>query len=264
MRSLENVNQRQSIFRVLVALCVGAVLYCWTVGVLGAAGPKPAQIQPTLQLADQLQQQLSAEKTLTDAQINRVNRAVPTDQQQQLSQIGRLLAADPKSKAAQRQWQSLIGNSAAKKPADIYAIVKWVLRDSYLQASNDLKSYAEKVKAFNELKKRIRAEITRARTHRSKHSSKKQESLSAAFTPDYRLRKDGLISARKPVRTKSSLAAYIDELEGLLASTSEDEQLANVDLQNMLQKQQQTMQMLTNISKMLHDTAMAVIRKIGG
>jgi hypothetical protein len=44
----------------------------------------------------------------------------------------------------------------------------------------------------------------------------------------------------------------------------DDAQLAYVDLQNMLQKQQQTLQMLSNISKMLHDTAQAIIRKIGG
>ena len=49
-----------------------------------------------------------------------------------------------------------------------------------------------------------------------------------------------------------------------LKSCQGDEQMANVDLQNVLQKQQQTMQMLTNVSKMMHDTAMAVIRKIGG
>ena len=44
----------------------------------------------------------------------------------------------------------------------------------------------------------------------------------------------------------------------------DDAQLANVDMQNMLQKQQQTMQMMSQISKQLHDTSMAVIRKIGG
>jgi hypothetical protein len=44
----------------------------------------------------------------------------------------------------------------------------------------------------------------------------------------------------------------------------DDAQLANVDLQNILQKQQQVLQMLSNISKMLNDTALAVIRKIGG
>lgn len=40
-------------------------------------------------------------------------------------------------------------------------------------------------------------------------------------------------------------------------------ELATIDLQNALQKQQQTLQTMGNISKMLHDTAMAVIRKTG-
>jgi hypothetical protein len=64
--------------------------------------------------------------------------------------------------------------------------------------------------------------------------------------------------------TKGELDAYIKSTEEKLASVGDDAQLANVDLQNMLQKQQQTLQTMSNISKMLHDTAMAVIRKIGG
>jgi hypothetical protein len=60
------------------------------------------------------------------------------------------------------------------------------------------------------------------------------------------------------------LEHYIADLEQQLQNIGDDAQLANVDLQNMLQKQQQTMQMMSNISKMLHDTALAVIRKLGG
>ncbi|KKK45560.1 hypothetical protein LCGC14_0853590 [marine sediment metagenome] len=37
----------------------------------------------------------------------------------------------------------------------------------------------------------------------------------------------------------------------------------NIDLQSALQKQQQTLQMLSNVSKMLHDSSMSIIRKIG-
>jgi hypothetical protein len=60
------------------------------------------------------------------------------------------------------------------------------------------------------------------------------------------------------------LDAEISKWEEKLNSIGDDAQLANVDLQNILQKQQQTLQMLSNISKMLHDTAMSVLRKIGG
>ena len=59
------------------------------------------------------------------------------------------------------------------------------------------------------------------------------------------------------------LEVSIKELEEKLKDLGDDAQLANVDLQNILQKQQQTLQTISNTSKMLHDTAMAVIRKIG-
>ncbi len=55
----------------------------------------------------------------------------------------------------------------------------------------------------------------------------------------------------------------ITKFEEKLSTIGDDAQLANTDLQNILQKQQQTLQMMSNISKMLSDTALAVIRKIG-
>lgn len=56
----------------------------------------------------------------------------------------------------------------------------------------------------------------------------------------------------------------LKQFEEKLNSIGDDAQLANVDMQNWLQKQQQTLQMMSNISKMIFDNAMAVIRKIGG
>jgi len=53
-------------------------------------------------------------------------------------------------------------------------------------------------------------------------------------------------------------------IEEKLDSLGSDAQLAIQDLQNILQKQQQTLQRLSNVSKELYDTAQSVIRKIGG
>ena len=61
----------------------------------------------------------------------------------------------------------------------------------------------------------------------------------------------------------NSWEAEIKNLEEHLSGVGDDAQLANIDLQNSLQKQQQTLQTMSNVSKMLHDTAMAIIRKIG-
>ena len=71
-------------------------------------------------------------------------------------------------------------------------------------------------------------------------------------------------SAGDTVKTKAEAEAYVEYLENRLNTIGDDAQLANVDLQNWLQKQQQTLQMMSTISKQLHDTAMAIIRKMGG
>jgi hypothetical protein len=46
-------------------------------------------------------------------------------------------------------------------------------------------------------------------------------------------------------------------------AVKDDEQLTSVDLQNILQKQQQALQMLSNVSKMAYDAAVATLRTIG-
>ena len=65
-------------------------------------------------------------------------------------------------------------------------------------------------------------------------------------------------------RTQKEIRDMISRLEEELNSLGDDAQLANIDLQNALQKQQQLIQMISNISKTLSETALAVIRKIGG
>ena len=80
--------------------------------------------------------------------------------------------------------------------------------------------------------------------------------------------RDGrIVAALPPVdfekASRSDLERHMKDLDEQLSTIGEDAQLANIDLQNMLQKQQQAIQMMSQISKMLHDTSMAVIRKIG-
>ena len=60
-----------------------------------------------------------------------------------------------------------------------------------------------------------------------------------------------------------SLQTGLSVLEEELATIGDDAQLANIDLQNTLQKQQQVLQMMSNIMKSLHDTAKSTIQRIG-
>jgi len=61
-----------------------------------------------------------------------------------------------------------------------------------------------------------------------------------------------------------SLQTGLTVLEQKLQTVGDDAQLANIDLQNQLQKMQQKLQMMSNLSKLQHDTAMSIIRNMSG
>ena len=170
---------------------------------------------------------------------------------------------------------------------DINAVVQAVLREAYLQSSEDLHDYADKVRYFNEKKKAIRRYLREARRLKADVlSNARQQRIDLCGGDESNLREleklfnqhahayeggdigyELCLPASVPpegVDSIEKLEAVISEWEDKLNSVGDDAQLANIDLQNMLQKQQQTMQMMSNISKQLHDTAMAVIRKLGG
>ncbi len=174
----------------------------------------------------------------------------------------------------QSRWAEFVAKQADTGNVDVNALVQQVLKDAYLENTKDLYHYASKVKFYNEGKKSIRDELKRARETLAEHAGADGTAavsftgksfavdtvtLDASGMPQVQVA-DGDPAA---TGTKEQLDTYIRNLEEKLNSVGDDAQLANVDLQNMLQKQQQTLQMMSNISKMLHDTAMAVIRKIG-
>ena len=66
------------------------------------------------------------------------------------------------------------------------------------------------------------------------------------------------------IYSEEEMDAYIKQLETDLQTVGSDAQEAALDLQNATQRQQQIMQMMSNLSKSIHDTIMSVIRNIGG
>jgi hypothetical protein len=170
---------------------------------------------------------------------------------------------------------------------DLNALVQEVLREAYLQVTEDLRRYAEKVKYYNQMKKAVREYLSSLRDFKAKAISAAhmrninlcsgapndvaalQEIIagSARSNDVGPIEHELCIPNRVPPEEVISLAHLESEIarwEEKLNTIGDDAQLANVDLQNILQKQQQLLQMLSNISKMNHDTAMAIIRKIGG
>lgn len=78
--------------------------------------------------------------------------------------------------------------------------------------------------------------------------------------PDQAASDGTAVGSQRMLSTAKDIEGYIEDLENQLNSVGEDAQLMNADLQNQLQRAQQTMQMMSNMSKVMHETAMAVIR----
>ena len=177
--------------------------------------------------------------------------------------IGIMIAQGRPEKEVIKNWENLIRlRKREKQPIDIYNLVQHVLREAYSEMCRDMLHYSSKVQQFNNMKKKIREELKKLRRSRAIKPWKPSREIrrnDLVMGPQWHIK---LIQGRR-IHNIAVLDEAIRDWEEKLAAIGDDAQLANIDLQNMLQKQQQTIQMLSNISKVLHDTALAVIRKIG-
>ena len=158
------------------------------------------------------------------------------------------------------RWADFLTEKQLKDSADVYALVQHTMREAYLENLEGLRSYAEKVRHFNKIKRRIREELARAALT---GALAENETLITPYQITDIIINEVSVCGSGNLRTREELEEYISCLEEHLSSVGDDSQLANIELQNILQKQQQTLQMMSNIAKMLHDTNMAIIRKIG-
>ena len=197
---------------------------------------------------------------ISAAQERTVTRLLNASQLRQLNQIASHLAEGLSTRQIQAEWEGF-ASQLRGSDIDVNALVQFVLHQAYQESQADLQSYADRVRLHNEQKEAIRGELSRLRAFKS---SLERGDRRTDFRPNMSVWR--AISNYRPqavIKSTDSIDALLSEWEEELQTIGDDAQLANVDMQNILLKQQQTMQMMSNISKMLHDTAMAVIRKIG-
>lgn len=158
-------------------------------------------------------------------ELDRLGNAV----RNRIREFGAALARDRFNDFMENRWKQIVRDARREDASvDVEALVQAVLREAYLETVRDQRSHVDRVRFFNDLKRRVREEIRRARGE-----------------------------------TEGS-SRYLRELEDLLQEIGHDAQLANLDLQNALQRHQQAMQMISNLSRLLHESAMAVIRNMRG
>jgi hypothetical protein len=225
----------------------------------GSHGEPPAAIRPEL-----------------DNVVNRIGRMIRRGikGEQALGTDFADPATSSQTAEIQGAWAKAMRSPAMPHFADPSDLVQWVIRQAHVDGSQDIRSYAAKLQFSTQLKTVIRDELARARQFRSDHGAAlKDGAMDQAFdrqrvSRDPILGEDGmprvrpLIPAGEIARVED-LDAHIADLQNMLASTGDDMQISQLELQNMTQRQQQVMNTLSNLSKTLHETSMAIIRKIG-
>ena len=202
-------------------------------------------------------------------------------QQKEFSGIAAMISQGQDRSRINERWGRFVSEVAKNQDeqVNIDALVNEVMRQATLGNEDNVRNAKEKVGHYNSVKKTLQEEISSSRhamaemekgkqvTVRAKRIEYRPERVAAkpvaAGTQSVTVRRTDAAVTLKPITTPPELKTYISDLEGKLQSAGDDAQLANIDLQNALQNQQQALQTMSNVSKMLHDTAMAVIRKIG-
>lgn len=244
-------------------------------GVSGATRPLQIRTQPPAGPSRQIVvRKLKVDNALLDRLANRPvalpSRLSPNHRKNLDAVALRVKRGD--HDVARKLWEKEVASYASAAGAngvDIEAMIMWVLRESYREQMEVLKYHAEKVQYYNNVKNALREHLKDMRESAasmdSRNTSKTVEiNAIVRFPSPYRPgAKEGYQWTRKRM-TRVDFHAYIKDLERRLATVGDDAQLAQVDMQNNVQKQQQLLQMMSTISKILHDTAMSVIRKMGG
>jgi hypothetical protein len=174
------------------------------------------------------------------------------------------------SGSARDLWGQAVASYSGRGGAngtDINAMIQWVLRESYLGQMEDLKDYAEKVKYYNNIKKTLRehlAETRKTAIRMASPESKKIVEVVAVvrFPPRYRPGATATFKRGRIGMNRDDLKAYVKNLEEQLGTVGNDAQLAQMQLQDALQKRQQVIQAMSNIMKMMNDTAKSIIQNM--
>ena len=162
-------------------------------------------------------------------------------QKLKLLEIVELLKDGQDFSAIEKDWKKFVKKiDKSYLLVDINQIIQQVLRASFLEGQNDLIFYAKRVNHYNSVKNDIRG---------------LQKKLQLRI--DYCSSLEGEKCPYSIEDLMNELARWKEQLEEI----GDDAELANIDLQNMLQKQQQTIQTVSAIAKVLYDTAIGVIRK---
>ncbi len=179
----------------------------------------------------------------------------------ELKRFGAMIAQGKTVNEILNNWKSFVERS---RTLDVDAAIGEVIREARSEAERNVQRSRSKVQFYEALRNEIRKELDHVRSARADYEKGTRTPLQRKIF-ELKPGTTGKVVTRPAsvITERTDINRYIVELEAELRSVGDDTQLANIELQSALQKQQQTLQTLSSISNSLNDTAMNVTHKMG-
>ena len=215
----------------------------------GAGAPSPTAKRPA---AAPRSSQVRLLVTIAGAELPRFAKTSGTARSA-LKRVAALLRAG-RTQETKAAWQSLVSTEARRvSRAELEAAERWVLRQGPLAAHPLLLARAARVAKRQALARNLRAYVAELRRAQASSPSTVKE-----------VRAGKLVTVAKRTLTGKQRDALIAQALRDKSASEEEGTLMSLDLQGALSQQQQLMQMLSNMAKVIHDTTKAAIQSVRG
>ncbi len=196
-----------------------------------------------------------------------LERRLSSEQEQALDRVARIWKAELERAYKQRKSvksdarlrQRLQPHISAVGTRDVAALSTAALERTAQMIEDDVDNAANKVAQNNEAAAVLREEIAMLRDEVldwPDDGSTREITYRELIAPD-------LVTVEKTeVMTKEQAKALIAKMESQLATLADTSQQDMMKLQDAMNKQAQLMQMMSNLMKMFHDTASAIVRNL--
>lgn len=193
-----------------------------------------------------------------------------------LRQWSSLLVEDSERSDFLPKWAELMTETKSKKvqaqTSDVVSLIQMVMLAAYEEANKNLDSYAEKVKLYEEMKDRLRANLTEARQMQALLRSQRPDPLSGSLIrlpanqrtlqkcqmqsgPTLKLDcRPGLVS------TTIELDNYQTETNREIEKAEKEANQTSLDLEKMKQRRREKLEALSDVFKKMYDAAVVALR----
>lgn len=195
-----------------------------------------------------------------DGDVTRVEKVA-------LRRVSEWLRRKNRSSAVQDWERMLVAIKERGAEPNVSQLSAWVINRVYLSRSPDLKPHTDAIRFREQQREAVYA--SRESLERVKVTAETADAANGMTIRPITLaenRTPGVPAVKISEEVAATAASVADELAKVIVLCSQADEnvdLATLELQAALRQQQQTLQTMSNVSKLLHDTAMPVIRKIG-